>query len=122
MPREPRISDYEVPVPGIGVFTVGRRAMKDEVAIQVEFARLVDGATPTDWLQVVCTWLALFKVLLVRVPDGWDLDTMDPQDEETYAKMGKVYEAIREQERSFRRGPGVRSEGSGAAAGGDGRI
>lgn len=122
MARPANNTDFSVPVPGVGTFTVGRRTFRDEVSIQAEFARLIEGTTPTEWLTVVCNWLALFKVLIVRAPAEWDIDAMDPLDEETYAKMGRVYAAITEQERSFRRGHGSPGETGGTGPAGDNRV
>lgn len=114
--RSPQETDFTVPVDTVGTFTFGRRTMRDEIAIQVEFARLINGVEPTSWLQAVCGWLSTLKVLTVRAPDGWDLDTLDPLDDETYAKLSKVYESLVDKERSFRRGTKQTSEGTGAAA------
>lgn len=111
MARTPQPTDFVVKVEGVGSFTFGRRTMKDEIGIQVEYARLIDGVEPTSWLQAVCGWLSVFKVLTVRAPEGWDLDELDPLDDETYAKMSTVYEALTEQERSFRRGKDAASKG-----------
>lgn len=114
MPRSPSDTDFTLSVEGIGTFAFGKRAMRDEIAIQVEFARLIDGVEPTAWLQAVCGWLSVLKVLTVRAPEGWDIDAMDPLDDGTYAKLSKVYEALAEKERSFRRGPKQASEAGGA--------
>lgn len=116
MARQPQETDFIVPVDNVGTFTFGKRTMRDEVAIQVEFARIIDGVEPTSWLQAVGGWLSTFKVLTVRAPAGWDVETLDPLDPETYAKMNRVYDALTEKERSFRRKPGVDGEGAGQAA------
>lgn len=117
MARNAQPTDFVVKVEGVGSFTFGRRTMKDEIGIQVEYARLLDGVEPTAWLQAVCGWLSVFKVLTVRSPEGWDLDELDPLDDETYAKMNRVYEALVDKERSFRRGKDEAGEGRGGAAG-----
>lgn len=114
MSRTPKQSDFTVPVEGIGAFTFGRRTMRDEVSCQVEYARYLDGVEPTAWLQSVCGWLATLKVMTVRAPESWDLETLDPHDDEVYAKLKRVYDALREKELSFRRGPQPGSEASGA--------
>lgn len=111
MARTAQTTDFLVDVPGIGSFTFGKRRMADEIAIQVEFARIVDGVEPTAWLQAVGGWLSALRTLTVRAPAGWDLDEMDPLDDETYAKLNAVYTALIEKERSFRRGKAVVSEG-----------
>lgn len=114
MARAAQTTDFIVPVDGVGTFTFGKRTMRDEIAIQVEFARLIDGVEPTAWLQAVCGWMSVLKVLTVRAPDGWDLDGADPLEDETYARLSRVYESLVDQERSFRRGPKLASEASGA--------
>ena len=114
MARSPQTTDFNVTVEGIGTFTFGRRMMRDEFAIQVEFARLIDGVEPTAWLQAVGGWVSTLKVLTVRAPDGWDLDAMDPADDNTYARLNRVYDALIEKERSFRRGPEHQGQASGA--------
>lgn len=117
MPRAPKPTDFTVPVEDIGTFTFASRTMRDEIALQVEFARMIDGVEPTEWLRVVCGWMAAFKVLTVRAPEGWDLDTLDPLDQDTYVRMKRVYDALTEKERSFRPGSGAAGEAGGQAAG-----
>ena len=114
MPRIAKETDFTVQVDGVGTFTFGRRTMRDEIAIQVEYARIIDGVEPTAWLQAVGGWLSVLRTLTVRAPDGWDLDNMDPLDDQTYANLSKVYETLSERERSFRRGSKQAGEGNGA--------
>lgn len=107
MAREARETDFPVTVDGVGTFTFGRRTMKDEIAIQVEYARIIDGVEPTNWLALVGGWISTLKTMTVRAPDGWDIDALDPLDPETYAKLSKVHAALAEKERSFRSQPKV---------------
>lgn len=118
MARTPQPSDYVVKVDGVGQFTFARRRMKDEISVQVEYARIIDGVVPTPWLGVVAGWLSALRVLTVRAPEGWDLDELDPLDEEVYAKLGKVHGALIEQERTFRQGKraGVDGQSDGVGA------
>lgn len=116
MARMPKETDFTVKVDEIGTFTFGKRTMRDEVAVQVEFARIIEGVEPTAWLQTVGGWLATLRVLTVRAPEGWDLEDMDPLDPDTYAKLSRVHDALRDKERSFRRGPAPAGEGSGAGS------
>lgn len=113
MEREGRATDFTVPVEGVGTFTFARRTMRDEIKIQVEYARILDGVTPTAWLEAVGGWLSVLRVLTVRAPEGWDLDALDPLEADDYAKLNRVYSALVEKERSFRRKPAQGSEGSG---------
>ena len=115
-------SDFDVEVDGVGTFRFGRRSMRDEIKIQVEFARIIEGVTPTEWLAVVAGWIAALKVLTVRAPDGWDIDAMDPLDDESYAKMAKVHRALTEKERSFRRKPAQASQAAGEGESGNNGV
>lgn len=117
MARKANVTDFDVPVEGIGTFTFGRRKMADEIAIQVEYARMIDGVQPTEWLALVAGWLSALKVMTVRAPAGWDLDDMDPLDDDTYANLMKVHAALSEKERSFRTAAKAGSEGPGAGTG-----
>jgi hypothetical protein len=114
MARAPSLTDYNVPVEGVGSFVFARRKMADEIAIQVEFARMIQGVEPTAWLTAVCGWLSALKVLTVRAPEGWDLDELDPLDDDVYARLSKVYTELVDKERSFRRGRTLDSSGPGA--------
>ena len=112
--RTPQETDYTVPVASIGTFTFGKRTMRDEIAVQVEYARIIDGVIATAWLQAVAGWISPLRVLTVRAPAGWDVDELDPTDPATYAKMQAVYGALSEKETSFRRKPKSAVEGDGA--------
>jgi hypothetical protein len=120
MAREPHPTDFTVPVDGIGTFTFARRRMQEEIKLQAEYARMIDGTTPTQWLELVAGWIAALKVLTVRAPDGWNIEDMDPLDNETYRKLGVVHKALTDKERSFRTGTSAAGEASGQAAGGVG--
>lgn len=119
MARKADVSDFRVSVEGIGSFVFARRKMSDEIAIQVEYARIIDGVQPTEWLSLVAGWLSALKVLTVKAPEGWDIDEMDPLDEATYANLGQVYTALTDQERSFRTGAKANSQGNREESGAD---
>ncbi|MEY8688436.1 MAG: hypothetical protein AB9M53_00970 [Leptothrix sp. (in: b-proteobacteria)] len=107
-------TDFSIDVPGVGAFQFARRTLRDEMRIAAEYSRLTEGvSTPTDYLALVAGWLSVLTVLTVSAPDGWDLESMDPLDEETYAKLMQVHSALRDKEGSFRRKPNQ----AGAAAG-----
>ena len=107
-------TDFAVEVEGVGRFVFGRRKMRDEMAIQREYADILGGVEPTAWLNVVGGWMSTLKVLTVRAPDDWVLDELDPLDEGTYEKLRKVHKALTEKERSFRPGFVPDSESRGA--------
>lgn len=113
MARIAKETDYTVNVENVGTFTFAKRTMRDECAIQVEFASIINGVEPTEWLQAVGGWLSTLRVLTVRSPDGWDLEELDPLEADTYAKLKAVYEALVTKERSFRRKQDTSSERGG---------
>lgn len=110
MNRTPRSSDFEVLVEGVGTFLFARRTLADEIVIQREYARIIDGVTPTEWLATMAGWLSVLRTITLRAPAGWDLDALDPLDPESYEKLFKVYTALRDKEGSFRPGLGSSSE------------
>lgn len=122
MARRPQPTDFVVDVDGIGSFTFAKRTMADEIKIQVEYARLIEGVEATDWLSRVGGWISTLKVLTVRAPSGWDIDDMDPLDETVYENMMLVYMALRAKEDSFRRKHGAGSEEGGQAQGNNDRL
>lgn len=115
-------TDFTVQVEGVGSFVFGRRTMRDEVAIQVEYARMIDGVTPTDWLATVCGWMASFKILMVAAPEGFDIESLDPLDDDTYRQMALVHSALRQQEDSFRGKSKPTSQAAGSGAVQDDRV
>lgn len=115
-------TDFAVQVEGVGSFTFGRRKMKDEIAIQVEYAKMLDGAPATEWLALVAGWISALKVLTVRAPADWDIEDLDPLDDDTYASLARVHAALADKERSFRRKPAGGGEGERQGAGQDGGV
>jgi hypothetical protein len=111
---------YPVDVEGIGTFFFAKRTMRHEFKIQAEYSRLTEGVeTPTANLEIMAGIFSTLRVLTMRAPDGWDLDSLDPLDERDYARAIRVHAALREKEGSFRR----KQADPGAGAGqGDGRV
>lgn len=117
--RAASASDFTVQVEDVGTFQVGRRQMKDHLKIQVQYADIVEGVIPTPWLHELATHLSTLRVLVVRSPEGFDLETLDPLDPATFDRLRKVYAAIAAKEDSFRPGAKAAGEGAGQANGGD---
>lgn len=104
MARKAAVTDFTVDVPEVGRFTFGMRKLGDELEVQKHYSRTLDGDEhPTEWLSTLAGWLATLTVMTVRAPEGWDIEGMDPTDQETYARLAQVYTAFVEKERSFRR-------------------
>ncbi len=122
--RQPHPSDFIVDVEGIGTFRFAKRNMRVECEINVEYSRYTQGIdNPSTYLDLVATWMSSLKVLIVSGPDEFmDVDSMDPLDEDTYEKLGKVYAKLREKEQSFRRKPTPAVSGHGARDGEVGRV
>jgi hypothetical protein len=105
MSRPAAATDFFVDVPNVGTFSFAKRMLRDELRIAAEYSRLTEGVeTPTSWLETVAGWIAALKTLTVTAPTGWDIDAMDPLDQETYGKLAAVHMALREKEHSFRSG------------------
>lgn len=107
-------TDLTVPVEGIGTFTFAKKTMRDQIAIEVEYSRLTEGVeTVTNFLWNLATAISVLKVMTVTAPDGWDLDGLDPEDAESYAKLMQVWGALRDKQASFRKGTAAVSESAG---------
>lgn len=112
--RAPSATDFHVDVEGVGHFVFARRNMRSEMAIAAEYSRLTEGVdTPTSYLQTVAGWMAVLKVLTVDAPHGWDLDEMDPLDDDTHEKILKTFSALRAKEVDFRRSKNAKREDTG---------
>lgn len=108
MNREPSDTDFHIDVEGVGNFMFARRTMRDEMRIASEYSRLTEGVmTPTPFLAAVAGWIATLKVLMVTGPKDWDLDEMDPLDEDVYKRISKVNKALRNKEGQFRKTKGT---------------
>lgn len=95
---------YVVNVPDIGTFEVRKRTLGVQMKIHAELNRLTEGAplsTLSDWFIDLCGLVAELKGLIIKAPDGWSMDNLDPLDD-GYDRLRAVYRAIRVQEDSFR--------------------
>lgn len=118
MAREPRTTDFVAQVDGVGIFTFAKRDMRDNFKVRAEYVRLTEGVTPTgddDFMDIFAGAVAAIKVLTVEAPAGWEIDALDPFDDENYGKVMKVWEALRGKELTFRPNrAGVQNPGQGA--------
>lgn len=122
MSRSSRPTDFRVSVDGVGDFVFAKRTMRDEIATQVEYARLIDGVAPTPWLETVCGAIADLKTLTVKAPEGWDIDALEPHDPETYKNLLAAHRELINKERSFRPGAASADKATGARESEDGRV
>ncbi|HHA3594133.1 TPA: hypothetical protein ACODIZ_003660 [Salmonella enterica subsp. enterica serovar Newport] len=114
--RLSRPSDFYETVEGVGRFRFARRMLSDELQIQRKYAEYVGGVEPTAWLATLAEYLSTIGVLTVEAPEGWDMDNMDPLDNDTYAKIARVFVALREREERFRAGAGSDGKAESAPA------
>lgn len=111
---------FSVPVPGIGDFTFRRRSFRDGIKIQAEYEALTGGLDePSDNLHLIASAWSAIKVLLVEAPASFNLEALDPDDDEAYARLVRVGAALFEKESSFRRPAAQAGAAARPAAGGD---
>lgn len=96
---------FAVLVEGVGNFEFRHRTLRDEIRIGVEYSRLTEGVkTPSNWLATFAEVVSTLKVLTVVAPGGWDIDTMDPLDPNSYYRLLRGWRALWEKETSLRKG------------------
>lgn len=95
-------TDYYIEADGVGRFRIARRTMKLEIDIQVSYSVITQGVTPTPFLSTLAEWISTIKALTVDAPEGWDIEGLDPLDDESFTKLNRVYSAIVDKEASFR--------------------
>lgn len=111
MARQASKLDFPVEIEGVGTFIFGRRTLKDELRIQAEYSRITEGVeTPTLMLYTLGIAIATIRVLMVQAPQGFDLDALDPIEEDTFTLLQSVYEGVKAKEYSFRKKSGKGSE------------
>lgn len=116
-------NDYSVTVEGVGTFTFARRKLSDELRVQAEHSRIIDGVEqPTVWLHSLATWMSTLRVLMVAAPIGWDLEELDPIEPDCFEQISSVYAAMRVKEDSFRKKSGTGREGASQANREDGGV
>lgn len=108
---------YTVHVPGVGTFQCRRRVMRTAIQVMAEYNRLVEGdPNPPGYMAELCNFLAYLKVMIVSGPEGWDVDTVDPDSETDMAALRSVFEAITAEEARFRQGSGKEPAPTGEGA------
>lgn len=118
MTRTASNTDFHVDVEGVGRFRFAHRKMGDQLLINREYSLIVNGVTPTEWLDSLASALSTLRVLTVEAPEDFVLDELDPLEDDSYTKIFKVWGALREKETSFRQGKKGAGPVGGAGAGG----
>lgn len=105
---------FHAEVEGVGRFGFRQRTMRDEFRVEAIYSDLTGGiATPTGVLEFYARAFATLKTLTESAPEDWDLESLDPFDPDSYARLQKVYSALRGAEERFRSGPGKDGQGVG---------
>ena len=111
---------YVIDLEGVGQFEVFRLTQRQRLRVLTEQARLTEGVEdlPESLLREAAITAAV-KALVVKAPDGWDVDSIDPLDADgSYSAMQRLYAAIAEREQRFRGKTAAQGAGPGAAQGG----
>ena len=107
-----------VNVEGIGSFIFKMRTIQNQFRIEAEYARLTEGLSEvTLFLGNLAERVSDLSVLTLSGPKGWSAEkilNMDAFDEATYARIDKVWSALRDKEVSFRKGGETPAAGEGA--------
>lgn len=115
-------TDYHIHVDELGDFRIARRTMRVELQMQVEYSRIVQGVQPSAYLDLLATWIAAAKVLVLKGPDGWDVDALDPLDQGDMKKLMLLNGAINAKEASFRGKTAKGGEAGGPGAVGNDQV
>lgn len=95
---------FSVSVDGIGEFTFKRRTLDAQFKIEAGAVQLLGGETASDALYRMAISFATVRHLAVTVPEGWDVDEIDPLDSEQMDRVQRVFGRLRQQEETFRKG------------------
>jgi hypothetical protein len=94
---------FQVDVKGIGTFEFKRRTIEDELAIQSRFHRIIGNAENLpEPLMFYAAAVAIFSVLLVKSPEFWSLDGLDPFEESSFQEIATVFTVFMEADLAHR--------------------
>lgn len=93
---------HAVTVPEVGEFVFRRRTLDTQIKLQADAVRLTGGEIESTSLTGFAMAIATLRALTVRAPDGWNLDEVDPLDEEAMSAVLKVFGSLRAAEETFR--------------------
>lgn len=96
---------FTVDVPEIGTFTFKKRRVPEQVQLESLSLEYTNGQRQEDsHLANMAHVFATLSVLMVKAPDGFDLDEMDPLDAADTDRMWAVWKELRDTEAAFRKG------------------
>ena len=95
---------FPVSVDGVGDFVFKRRSLDAQFKIEAAAVRFLGGETASDSLYRMAMSFATVSHLAVTVPDGWNIDEIDPLDNEQLDRVHLVFRRLRAAEETFRAG------------------
>lgn len=95
---------FPLDVENVGHFVFRKRRIPDQIKIEAAARRMLDGSIEDSDLYNICLAYQTLSLLVVKGPDGWDLDEMDPLNREDTDKLWAVWNALRAEEARFRQG------------------
>ena len=94
---------HVVEVAGVGQFEFQHRTLTLQVGVEAILLRMLDGPVSSEQLRYVARAIATIQKLMVRAPDRFDLDAIDPVNDAEVDDVLKVYGGLLEAEATFRR-------------------
>lgn len=97
-------SSFPVPVEGIGEFVFRRRMPRDQLAIEGRARKTAGGSIEEVGGEIMgqCLAIETLAVLTISAPEGWDMDALDPLNDECWRKINTVFQELRKAEGRFR--------------------
>jgi hypothetical protein len=98
---------FPLKVDGVGKFTFREKTFRDQVRIEADVSQLlgrrVDQMRPDEKdLVVFAQAVAHLSTLTIEAPPGWDLEGIDPLDEDAGERVIMVYGRLMEELARFR--------------------
>jgi len=97
---------FPVQVEGIGNFVFRKRQYGDQIWIENKAVEILGGPALTPQLQSVALATATLIRLTVPRDCPWNVETLDPLDDDATPQLWKVYGELRLAEDRFRKGAG----------------
>lgn len=94
---------HVVDVEGVGQFEFQHRTLTLQVGVEAIMNRMLDGPVSDERLLYVARAIATIKKLAIKVPEGFDLEAIDPIDENEVEGVLKAYGGLLDAEATFRR-------------------
>lgn len=96
---------HTVDVDGVGQFEFHHRTLTLQVGVEAILNRMLDGPVSDEKLLYVARAISTVKKLAIKWPEGFDLEAIDPIDENEVGSVLKAYGGLLEAEANFRRRP-----------------